>query len=320
MGRPQKEIVLAGSPARLFAYWLRDLRGSAGLTLDQLARRTGYGRTTVSDAMRGEIHPTRPVTLAIVGACGGDVRRWGEYWAQVRRALDPDRPGDSPGGDGIDPPPWGARPGRATGTHAERCPPDCARDDPHGWYTESVSTRLRLDTPAPEALERRIVVATCDGLTRIPVGVSVPRRAGDTTPGHALEMSAVQGGRLEDGGPQYESYFERFLVLPAPLMAGTRHVYELRLRIPPAQPMAPHFVHVPLTRSEHFRLRIGFDPAKPPRTVWRLEGVPTAVIYQRDPGTPTLRLDEQGLVDVEFGAMRVGYGYGLSWLEADTGA
>ncbi len=115
--------------------------------------------------------------------------------------------------------------------HAGQCPADCARTEPHGWYTESVSTLLRLDTPTPEALERRTIVATCDGLARIPVGVSVPRRAGDTTPGHGLEISVVQGGRLAVGGPQYESYFERFLVLPAPLRAGTRHVYELRLRI-----------------------------------------------------------------------------------------
>ncbi|MBC7270240.1 MAG: helix-turn-helix transcriptional regulator [Streptomyces sp.] len=316
MGRPQKEIVLDGSPARLFAYWLRDLRGSAELTLDQLARRTGYGRTTVSDAMRGEKHPTRPVTLAIVGACGGDVRRWGEYWAQVRRALDPDCP-DGPAG--VTPPPWDDPADRMTGTHAERCPADCARTEPHGWYTESVSTVLRLDTPAPEAWERRIVVATCDGLARIPVGVSVPRRPGDDTAGHGLEISLVKGGRLADGGPQYESYFERFLVLPTRLKAGTRHVYELKLRIPPAQPMAPHFVHVPLTPSQHFRLRVSFDRASPPRTVWRLAGVPTAVIYQRDPGTPVLLPDERGLVETEFGDMKVGYGYGLSWLEAATG-
>ncbi|WP_432019795.1 helix-turn-helix domain-containing protein [Streptomyces sp. 1222.5] len=317
MGRPQKDLVLDGSAERLFAYWLRDLRGSAGLTLEQLARRTGYGRTTVSDAMRGKTHPTRPVTLAIVGACGGDVRRWGEYWAQVRRALDPHCP-DGPAA--VTPPPWDGPADRAAGVHAEQCPADCARTEPHGWYTESVSTLLRLDTPTPEALERRIVVATCDGLARIPVGVSVPRRAGDTTPDHGLEISAVRGGRLADGGPQYESYFERFLILPVPLRAGTRHVYELRLRIPPAQPMAPHFVHVPLTRSEHFRLRVRFDRAKPPRAVWRLTGVPTAVIYQRNPGTPALSLDEHGLVEVEFTAMKVGYGYGLSWLEAGSAA
>ncbi|MDV7220433.1 helix-turn-helix transcriptional regulator [Streptomyces prunicolor] len=113
IGRPQKEIVLDGSPARLFAYRLRDLRASAGLTLDQLARRTGYGRTTVGAAMRGKGLATRPVTLAIVAACGGDIHRWGGYWMQVRRAMDPDSPY---GLDGIVPPPWDSpadRTGRA---------------------------------------------------------------------------------------------------------------------------------------------------------------------------------------------------------------
>ncbi|MCX4997351.1 helix-turn-helix transcriptional regulator [Streptomyces longwoodensis] len=312
MGRPQKPIVQDGSPVRLFAFWLRNLRDSAGFTLEQLARRAEYGRTTVSDAMGGEKLPSRPVTLAIVGACKGDVRRWSEYWAQVRRALDPDCPD---GVAGIDPPPWDP-PGRPAGLHAEQCPPDCTRTDPHGWYTESVATLLRLDTPTPEALERRTVVTTCEGLTRIPVGVSVPRRAGDTRTEHGLEISVVRGGRLEDGGPEYESYFERFLVPPDPLRAGTRHTYEVRLRIPPAQPMAPHFVHVPLTRSEHFRLRVRFDRARMPRRVWRLAGVPTAVIYQQNPGTPSLEPDGRGVVDVGFAAMKVGYGYGLSWLEA----
>ncbi|MGW0582871.1 hypothetical protein ACWD25_44740, partial [Streptomyces sp. NPDC002920] len=189
----------------------------------------------------------------------------------------------------------------------------------HGWYTESVSTRLRLDTATPEAIERRVVVSTCDGLRAVPVAVSVPRRSGDTAPAHGLEISVVRGGRLEQGEHRYESYFERRLVLPAPLAAGHRHLYALRLRIPPAQSMAPHFVHVPLTRSEHFRLEVHFDRANPPRTVWQLAGVPTAVIYQQSPGTPALHPDDRGVVAAEFGAMRVGYGYGLCWQDTRTG-
>ncbi|MEV7994567.1 helix-turn-helix transcriptional regulator, partial [Streptomyces sp. NPDC086077] len=200
MGRPQREIVRDGSPVREFAYWLRDLRSTADLTLEQLAARTKYGRTTVSDALAGRQHPTRAVALAVVGACGGDVRQWAEYWAQVRRALDPDSPD---GTAGITPPPWDTPADRAHGMHAEQCPAGCTRTDPHGWYTESVQTRLRLDTTTPEAVERRVVVATCDELAHIPVAVSVPRRPGDTTPGHGLEMSVVRGGRLEPGDRRY---------------------------------------------------------------------------------------------------------------------
>lgn len=311
MGRPQKEIILDGSPTRLFALWLRDLRSTAGLTLEQLARRTGYGRTTVSDAMRGKDHPSRPVTLAVVGACGGDVDRWAVFWAEVRRALDPNAYGPVD----ITPPPWDPpAPENGThGVHGEQCPAGCTRTDPHGWYVESVHTQVRLDTPAAEAVERRVIVATCDGLTDIPVAFSVPRRAGDVTAGHGLDVSAVRGGRLELREHPYESYFQQRLVLPAPLRVGIRHEYVLRLRIPPAQPMAPHFVHIPLTRSEHFRLRVRFDPAREPRAVWQLAGVPPAVIYQQSPGTRLLSPDRRGTVAVEFEAMKVGYGYGLCW-------
>lgn len=313
MGRPPKEIVPDGSPGTEFACRLRHLWRATGCTLVQLAERAGYARTTVGDAMSGKGLPTLAVTQAIAGACGADVHRWTQYWRQVRLALDPAVP---EGSVEITPPPWNARAERASDGRAERCPAGCTRTDPHGWYTESVTAELRLDTPAPEAFERRVVVATCDALRCIPVQVSVPRRHGDTARAHGLEMSVVRGGRLEAPVHPYESYFERRLVLPAPLAPGDRHTYELALRIPPAQPMAPHFVHVPLARSEHFRLRVRFDRRRIPPAVWRLAGVPTAVIYQRTPGTPPLRPDSRGTVTAEFEALRVGYGYGLCWQEA----
>lgn len=312
MGRPEKEFVLDGSPTRLFAFWLRDLRSTAGLTFDQLARRTGYSTTTLNDAMRGLTHPTRPVTLAIVGACGGDRQKWAVFWGQVHRALDKDA---SAGPADLDPPPWDGPHGARGGVHGEQCPAGCPRTDPHGWYTESVQAHLSLDTPTPEAFERRVVVATCDGLAHIPVAFSVPRLDDGPAADHGLDVAVVQGGRLELREHPYESFFQQRLVLPSPLPAGARHMYELRLRIPPAQPMAPHFVHVPLTRSERFSLRVRFDPANPPRAVWRLAGVPTAVIYQQVPGTSVLRPDGRGTVAVEFEDMRVGYGYGLCWQE-----
>jgi hypothetical protein len=316
MGRPQQDIVPDGSPTRLFALCLRDLRSNAGLTFEQLARRTGFSKTTVNDAMRGKVLPTRIVTLAIVGACGGNRERWAAFWRQVRRALDPDAsaaPGE------ITPPPRDPPAGAGADAHGVQCPPGCARTEPHGWYTESVHTRVRLDTPTPEAIERRVIVATSDGLTRIPVAFSVPRHTPDTTERHGLDVSAVRGGRLELREHPYESFFRQSLVLPAPLPAGARHEYVLRLRIPLAQPMAPHFVHVPLTRSERFHLSVRFDPARPPRTVWQLAGVPPAVIYQRVPGTSVLHPDARGAVTVAFEEMRLGYGYGLCWQDEQDG-
>ncbi|MFJ1582833.1 helix-turn-helix domain-containing protein [Streptomyces sp. NPDC088197] len=315
MGRPQKELPPDGSPVTLFAFWLRDLRRTAGLTFDQLSRHTGYGRTTMTDALRGDSHPTLPVTMAIVGACGGDIDKWGAFWAEVHRALDKDA---VPGTVIVSPPPW--TPSIAGGAHGELCPSGCARTDPHGWYTESVETRLRLDTVTPEAVERRVIVATCDGLAEIPVAFSVPRRTDDEADGHGLEVSVLDGGRLDLPEHPYESFFQQRLILPTPLRTGARHTYTLRLRIPQNQPMAPHFVHVPLTRSERFSLRVRFAPGRPPLSVWQLSRVPTAVIYQRAPGTSLLRPDRQGTVAVEFDAMRVGYGYGLCWQDGPAPA
>ncbi|MCM2422181.1 helix-turn-helix transcriptional regulator [Streptomyces sp. RKAG293] len=313
MGRPVKDIELDGSPIRLFAFWLRDLRGSADLTLEQLARRTGYGRTTVSDAMGGVTFPSRRVTLAVVEACAGDLTRWTVFWGQVRRALDRD-PASGPAD--LTPPPWEQLRAPTAGESGPVCPPGCLRTDLHGYYTESVDTRLRLDTRAPEAVETRVVVSTCDRLARIPLAFSVPRHTDDVGTEHGLHVSVVRGGRLQSSEHPYESYFRQELALRDPVPVGARHIYVLRLRIPSAQPMAPHFVHIPLTRSERFRLHVRFDPARPPRTVWRLNGVPTAVIYQRLPGTSPLKVNPDATVAAGFTEMKVGYGYGLRWQDA----
>jgi len=90
MGRPEKPLGRDGSPVRELAYWLRDLRNQSGLTYDQLARRAGFSTSTLQEALAGRRSPTLPVTLAIVEACGGDVKEWRTYWAQIRRARDPD--------------------------------------------------------------------------------------------------------------------------------------------------------------------------------------------------------------------------------------
>lgn len=312
MGRPEQEITPDGSPVRLLAYWLRELRDDKGMSNKSLISRTGYAKTTLSDALGGRILPSRPVTLAIVAACGGDTERWAAFHSQVRRAMDPHTVGPAE----ITPPPWGNPAAAPGGVHNEQCPPNCASTEPHGWYTDSVRTRLSLDTATPEAVERRVVVATCDGLTRIPLAFSVPRHSADAAPRHGLDVTVRRGGRLTAGEQPYETFFRHQLLLPAPLRTGERHEFVLRLRIPPKQPMAPHFVHVPLTRSQRFSLEVQFDPARLPRAVWALTHVPTAVIYQRTPGNALLRPDRHGCVAADFEGMRVGYGYGLCWRDA----
>jgi len=324
MGRPQKPLERDGSPVREFAFWLRDLRKRSGLTYDQLGKKAHYATSTVQEATAGRRFPTLRVTMAFVRACGGDPGEWRQYWAQIQRALDqdaPDRflraitppwaaaesadvsgPGDTPGlAD--------ARPARPDG------PGGSAPPESEGWFVESFSALLRLDTEPIEALEQRVIVATSDGLSELATSVSVPRHPADDGQQHGLESELLHGGSLELREQPYESYFKNVIVLPRPLRKGERHHYALRLRIPAGQPMATHYVYVPLSRSDHFDLRVRFNPRHLPQAVWTLRGAPTTVIYQGTPTEETLVPDRFGEVHVSFRSLRTGFGYGVCWLE-----
>lgn len=64
-----------------FARDLRELRERAGNpTYRELARRAHYSAATLSDAAGGKKLPTLMVTLAFVGACGGDPVAWERRW------------------------------------------------------------------------------------------------------------------------------------------------------------------------------------------------------------------------------------------------
>lgn len=185
--------------------------------------------------------------------------------------------------------------------------------DPDGWYVESFKALLRMDVDPPEALEDRIAVATVDGLTELATSISVPRHPDDKSETHQIDVELVYGGRLELREQPYETYFRNVIALPAPLNIGEQHKYAMRVRLPGGQPMAPHYVHVPLRRSDHFELRIRFDPARLPRMVWRLTEVATAVIYEDKPTSDILEPDCFGEIQCEFRNLRQGFGYGLRW-------
>jgi transcriptional regulator with XRE-family HTH domain len=304
MGRPQKPLERDGSPVREFAFWLRDLRMRAGLTYDQLGKSAHYATSTVQEATAGRRFPTLRLTLAIVKACGGDLREWRAYWVQIQRALDQDAPQACLAAIS---PPWAAQ--RATS------PPAPDADNSQGWFVESFSALLRLDTEPIEALEQRVIVATADGLSELATSVSVPRHPADADQSHGLESELLHGGSLELREQPYETYFKNVIVLPRPLRKGERHEYALRLRIPAGQPMASHYVYVPFSRSDHFDLRVRFNPRHLPQAVWTLRGAPTAVIYQREPLAEMLTPDRFGEVHVSFRSLRLGLGYGVCWQE-----
>lgn len=147
--------------------------------------------------------------------------------------------------------------------------------------------------------------------------MNVPRHPESLDRPVGLESELLYGGSLELRQQPYDSFFANVIVLPRPLRAGERHEYSIRLRIPPGQRMAPHFLHVPFRRSDHFELRVRFDPRRLPRTVWLLCDAPTAVIYQPEPAAQTIVPDRFGEVHASFHDMWPGLGYGVRWRESD---
>jgi hypothetical protein len=347
MGRPEEALERDGSPVREFAFWLRDLRHRSGLTYQQLARAANYATSTMQAAADGRTLPTLKVTMAFVTACGGNQADWRKYWSQVKRALDTDSPRDITFPVA---PPWAARalpagvslsggpapvqalgtngnggstPARVgTGNHHHPAPgagpgPGAVGllDVANGWYVQFFSALLRMDTTQPEALEHRAVVATVDGVRELATSISVPRHPDDASSGHYLDAELLYGGSLEVREQPYESYFRHVIALARPLRAGQRHEYQLRLRVPPGQPMAPHYVYVPFGRCDRFELRVRFRPDRLPALIWELHGAPPAVIYERGPEGNTLAPDRFGEVFAEFRGLLPGHGYGIRWRE-----
>jgi hypothetical protein len=337
MGRPEGPLQRDGSLVREFAFWLRDLRNRSSLTYQQLARAANYATSTMQAAAAGRTLPTLKVTLAFVGACSGDAIAWEKYWTQVKRALDTDSPPDL---DTPIRPPWtrapadslaarasfgpaavlhgnGAPSKAAEGRLALREPPALAQSGPagapHGWYVETFHALLRMDTPEPEAIEHRVIVAVQDGLTELPTSISVPRTPEDGGERHELHAELLYGGSLEQCEQPFESYFRHVIALAAPLRAGQRHEYQIRLRVPPGQPMSPHYAYVPFLRTEYFRLRVRFPRDDIPRTIQTLCGTPPAVIYEHAPAGRVLSPDRFGEISVEFHHLEPGHAYGMRW-------
>lgn len=323
MGRPQAPLERDGSPVREFAFWMRDLRNRSGLTYEQVAKMTHYGTSTLQAATSGDRLPTLKVVMAFVQACDGDLPAWRAYWTQLRRMLDPDAPH---GAGGSIAPPWVTSPSStwhaaaAVQIVADAGATQAASADKTGYYVESFKALLRLDVQPIEAIEQRVIVATTDGLSELQTSICVPRHEEDAGATHQLDAELLHGGSLARRDQPYETFFRNVIALPKPLHIGDRHEYAIRLRLPPSQPMAAHYVHVPFRRSDSFELRVRFHPDRLPSAVWQVSGVPTTVIYERRPPSQTLAPDKFGEVHVAFRGLRTGFGYGVCWLEGHAAA
>ncbi|MFF4796079.1 hypothetical protein ACFY2M_41925 [Streptomyces sp. NPDC001276] len=83
-GRRESPLDSSAGPVARFAAELRKLRVEAGSpTYRVMARRTGQGASTLSQAAGGERLPSLPVVLAYVRACGGDPEEWEGRWREA---------------------------------------------------------------------------------------------------------------------------------------------------------------------------------------------------------------------------------------------
>jgi transcriptional regulator with XRE-family HTH domain len=184
---------------------------------------------------------------------------------------------------------------------------------PQGWYVKSLVTLLRLDTDTPAALEERTIVATRDGLEEIATSMSIPRHPEDSSPVHELEVELLSGGRLELREQPNESQFRHVIALASPLLAGAEHLYRLRIRIPPPQMMIDHSVQIPLQRSDFFSLTVRFSLDHLPSRIWLMDGVPPAVLRDKEPKGRIITADRLGEITVAFDELVQGQVYGLKW-------
>lgn len=187
-------------------------------------------------------------------------------------------------------------------------------DNPHsppGWFVSRLSSQVRLDLPRPELIERREIVATDDGTDHLTVSLSIPQL--DRERPAKIEAFAVAGCAIAASEHPHSSNWRFRLELPHPLRAGERHRYEIAFRLSDLALMRPYYVLVPLRHCQYFEAEVHFGSPPVADLVWRLDGVPTSVLDDMDPGEHRLEPGEAGAVRVAFDHPSQGMAYGVQW-------
>ncbi len=183
---------------------------------------------------------------------------------------------------------------------------------PQGWYLDEFRVVLRLDTPAPQSLEHRRIIATRANLQEIMAWVDVP---GDGTgrrgPGASAEV--LYGGRLIKREQPSPGRFQFVVRLPVALQPGDQHEYGLAMRMPEGEPMRPHAIFVPECVCNTFDLTVRFGVRQLPAWIRRVDGEPVRVFDAAQPPERIIVPDESGEVHARFTHPAMNLGYGLQW-------
>lgn len=181
----------------------------------------------------------------------------------------------------------------------------------NGWYLDEFRTVLRLDTPTPEAHERRRIVATRNGLRHVAVWLDVP--ADRDKPPMGLEAQVLCGGRLVRRSAPSGNRLEFVIELPTPLRVGEKHEYELILRVPPGELMRPHYIYTPEYKCNTFDLTVRFDLERPPAWIRMVSRETVRMFDSATPNGNRVSLNSVGEAHVRFGNPTLYLGYGLQW-------
>lgn len=181
-----------------------------------------------------------------------------------------------------------------------------------GWFLKKFTALLRLDTPSPESHERRVLVATRDGLSEVRAWLDVPRDPDHPRP--RVEGEVSYGGTLvRRNAPGHGAQCEFIVQLPRPLRRGERHEYGLILRIPAGEVMRPHYVFTPECDCDEFELSIKFDPARLPRWVRKVDGETVRMFDTALPDARPTPLDAAHELHLQFPRPARYLGYGAQW-------
>lgn len=171
---------------------------------------------------------------------------------------------------------------------------------------------VRLDRPAPETLERQVIVSHVAGFDEIDTVFSLPRQVPSRPDPRELHMEVLYGAVLIDQVQETHSRFRYRLRLSSEVDAGRAHEYGLLYRIPPDQVIRPHYVFVPHRRCDALTVRIRFDDDRPPTDVRRVDGE-----FLRDlddePVGPEIAVDAAAELHLTFTDLTIGMAYGARW-------
>lgn len=181
----------------------------------------------------------------------------------------------------------------------------------NGWYLDEFRTVLRLDTPTPEAHERRRIVATRNGLRHVTAWMDVPADRGQ--PPIGLDAQVLCGGRLVRRAVPTGNRFEFVIELPVPLRSGEKHEYELILRVPEGEHMRPHYIFTPEYKCDLFDLTVRFDLERPPAWVRMVSRETVRMFDTSTANGNRVGLNGVGEAHVRFGNPIMYLGYGLQW-------